>query len=205
MIERPDAGRKSEFVALVNPNRCVSCGICAGSCAPMGVGPPLHTGRKQLSREQRRIATGQYHAGEIVVFACRHGGMADDPRLAELPGVATHTIECAGNLHTSVIELVLKAGAAGAFVLTCPPRSAPCREGPKWLIERVYNDREAELPARVDKRRVALVGLSRGEWPAIVAEIETFRRRLEALKPAAPAADLTVGVECEPKTVIERA
>ena len=205
MIERPDAGRKSEFVALVNSDRCVACGICAGSCAPMGVGPPLHTGRRQLGREQRRIADGVYHAGDIVVFACRHGGLADDPRLAAVPGVSTHTIECAGNLHTSVIELVLKAGAAGAFVLTCPPRSAPCREGPKWLNERVYNDREAELPARVDKRRVALAGLSRGEWPAIAAEIESFRRRLAALNPATPADDLTVGVECEPKAVIERA
>lgn len=205
MIERPDPGRKSELVALVNPDRCVACGICAGSCAPMGVGPPLHTGRRQLAREQQRIAAGEYGAGDIVVFTCRHGGMADDPRLAALPGITRHTIECAGNLHTSVIELVLKAGAAGAFVLTCPPRSAPCREGPKWLHERVYNDREAELPARVDKRRVALAGLSRGEWPAIATAIADFRKQLEALKPAVPAEDLTVGVECEPKKVVERA
>jgi ferredoxin len=205
MVDRPGAGRRSEFVALVNPARCVACGICAGSCAPMGVGPPLDTGRQQLGREQRRIAGGDFDAGDVVVFACRHGGMADDRRLASLPGVVTRKIECAGNLHTSVIELVLRAGAAGAFVLTCPPRNAPCREGPKWLHERVYNEREAELPARVDKRRVALVGLSRGEWPAIAGEIERFRRRLDALAPAAPAADLHVGVECEPKKVIRRA
>jgi len=131
--------------------------------------------------------------------------MADDPRLAALPGIATRTIECAGNLHTSVIELMLRAGAAGAFVLTCPPRNAPCREGPKWLRERVYNNREAELPARVDKRRIMVAGLSRGEWPAITAAIESFRRRLDTLAPAARAADLSVGVECEPKKVIRRA
>jgi hypothetical protein len=52
---------------------------------------------------------------------------------------------------------------------------------------------------------VAIAGLSRGEWPAIAAEIEGFRRRLEALKPAVPAEDLSVGVECEPKRVVERA
>lgn len=204
MVERPDPGRKSSLVALVNPDRCVACGICAGSCAPMGVGPPLHTGRRQLNREQQRIAAGRYRPGEIVVFACRHGGLSEDPRLAALADVTTHAIECAGNLHTSVIELVLKAGAAGAFVLTCPPRSAPCREGPKWLYERVYNDREAELPARVDKRRVAIAGLSRGEWREIAIEIESFRARVQALKPAVRDADLTVGVECEPKQVVER-
>jgi len=205
MIVRPDPGRKSEFVAIVNPARCVSCGICAGSCAPMGVGPPLHTGRKQLMREQRRIAAGGHHAGDIVVLACRHGGMTADARLLAIPGIATHTIECAGNLHTSVIELMLKAGAAGVFVLTCPPRNAPCREGPKWLSERVYNDREAELPARVDKRRVTITGLSRGEWPVIAAEIESFRERLQAMAPATRADDLSVGVECEPKKAVERA
>jgi ferredoxin len=205
MVERPDPGRKSSLVAVVNPARCVSCGICAGSCAPMGVGPPLHTGRRQLGREQQRIAAEEYPPGHIIVFACRHGGMADDPRLAAMSSVTTRTIECAGNLHTSVIELVLKAGAAGAFVLTCAARSAPCREGPKWLHERVYNDREAELPARVDKRRVAIAGLSRGEWPAIAAELESFRDRLGALQPASREADLTVGVECEPKEVVDRA
>jgi ferredoxin len=205
MIERPAAGRRSEFVARVNPDRCVACGICAGSCAPMGVGPPPFTGREQLRREQDRVGGGAITAGDVVVFACRHGGLANDSRLAAMPGVGTQTIECAGNLHTSVIELVLRAGAAGAFVLTCPPRNAPCREGPKWLHERVYNDREAELPARVDKRRVAIAGLSRGEWPSVLAEIESFRGRLEELGSVAPAADLRVGVECEPKKEVTRA
>jgi ferredoxin len=205
MVERPDPGRRSPFFARVDPVRCVACGICAGSCAPMGVGPPSATGRQQLSREYQVVAAGSFSPGHIVVFVCRHGGMVDDPRFAALAGIATRTIECAGNLHTSVIELVLRAGAAGTFVLTCPQRSAPCREGPKWLHERVYNDREAELAPRVDKRRVAIAGLSRGEWPAIVAEIEGFRRRLELLTPVVPAADLSVGVECEPKQVVERA
>lgn len=205
MIERPNAGRRSDLVARVNPDRCVACGICAGSCAPMGVGPPDHTGRRQLGREQQRIAAETLAPGDVVVFACRYGGVADDARLAALEGVSRRTIECAGNLHTSLIELVLRAGAAGAFVITCPPRSAPCREGPKWLHERVFNDREAELPARVDKRRVTIAGLSAGEWPTLAAEIASFRRRLEKLEPAAPASDLRVGVECEPKKVVTRA
>src|SRR5690606_26346681 len=46
MVTRAD-GRET-LVARVDPRRCVSCGICAGSCAPMGVGPPGRTGRDQL-------------------------------------------------------------------------------------------------------------------------------------------------------------
>jgi ferredoxin len=205
MIERLDPGRRSPFVALVNPDRCVACGICAGSCAPMGVGPPPLTGRRQLAYEQQRIAREPLGPGDIVAFVCRHGGMAGDARLHAMAGIVTREIECAGNLHTSVLELTLRSGAAGAFVLTCPPRNAPCREGPKWLHERVYNDREAELSTRVDKRRVAIAGLSAGEWPAIASELEDFRRRLDALAPALPESIDDVGVECEPKEVVTRA
>ncbi len=202
MIERPDAGRRSEMVALVHPDRCVSCGVCAGSCAPMGVGPPAHTGRQQLIREQEIVGAGGVTPGTTMMFVCRHNSVAQDKRLMNLPGITQQTIECAGNLHTSVIELVLRAGAAGALVITCPPRNAPCREGPKWLHERVYNDREAELPARVDKRRVGIIGKSRGEWSDLEREILAFRQQVEALAPPKRWDDLSVGVECEPKEVV---
>jgi ferredoxin len=47
--ERAAASGRSALVALVDPTRCVGCGICAGSCAPMGVGPVGWTGRDQLA------------------------------------------------------------------------------------------------------------------------------------------------------------
>ena len=235
MVARPDPGRRSDFHALVNPDRCVSCGICAGSCAPMGVGPPMSTGRVQLRREHEILTAGYLSPGDIVVFACGQNPVAGDPRLAALPGVKTRAVECAGGLHTSVIDLTLRSGAGGVFVLTCPPRSAACREGPKWLHERIYNDREAELPPRVDKRRVAIAGLSRGEWPEIAAAIAKLAETVRGLnavdragKPtgvgagresaatatgSAPGsragtitpADLGIDTECEPEREVRRA
>lgn len=202
MVARPDPGRRSEFHALVNPERCVACGVCAGSCAPMSVGPPSLTGRVQLRGEHELLATGYLGRGDIVVFACGQNAVATDPRLAGMPGVKIRVVECAGGLHTSVLDLTLKSGAAGVFVLTCPPRSASCREGPKWLHERIYNDREAELPPRVDKRRVAMAGLSRAEWPEIAAGILGLQQRVAALAEpdAAPApAAIESDTECEPE------
>ncbi|MBI5505430.1 MAG: hydrogenase iron-sulfur subunit [Deltaproteobacteria bacterium] len=204
MLERPDPGRRSQFYSWVNPARCVACGICAGSCAPMGIGPPAHTGRIQLRRTQDLIEKHGVRADGFTLLACRHNPLHDDPRLTSLPGASVMTVECAGNLHTSVIEMLLRAGSGGVFIAACPPRSAPCREGPKWLYERVYNDREAELPARVDKRRVAIHAASRGEWRSLEAEIESFRARLAALGPGLPAGDLQVGTQCEPKQVASR-
>lgn len=185
MVERPDPGRRSEVVALVNPDRCVACGVCAGSCAPMGVGPPAWTGRMQMKRAGAALAAGYVAPGDVVVFACAQNPVATDARLAAMPGVKVRTVECAGGLHTSVLDVTLRAGAAGTFVLTCPPRSAACREGPKWLFERLYNDREAELPPRVDKRRVAIGGFSRGEWPQLEAAVRALQETVAGL--AAPA------------------
>ncbi|MFN2376385.1 MAG: 4Fe-4S binding protein [Candidatus Binatia bacterium] len=195
MVARPDPGRRSDFYALVNPERCVSCGVCAGSCAPMGVGPPWLTGRVQLRREHELLADGYLPAGNVVVFACGQNALSRDPRLAAMEGVTTRVVECAGGLHTSVIDLALRSASA-AVVLTCPPRSASCREGPKWLHERLYNDREAELPPRIDKSRVTLLSLSPGEWPTLARMIrdrypfpETRDRyRFSQSSPARPAA-----------------
>jgi len=47
MIPRDD--ERPTLVADVDPALCVSCGICAGSCAPMGVGPPGRTGRDRMA------------------------------------------------------------------------------------------------------------------------------------------------------------
>ncbi|MFN2375288.1 MAG: 4Fe-4S binding protein [Candidatus Binatia bacterium] len=190
MVARPDPGRRSDFYALVNPDRCVSCGICAGSCAPMGVGPPWMTGRVQLRREHELLSGGYLPAGNVVVFACAQNALAHDPRLAAMPGVTTRVVECAGGLHTSVIDLALRSGASSAVVLTCPPRSASCREGPKWLHERLYNDREAELPPRVDKSRVTLAALSPAEWPALARVIGETRDRYRFPSTTAGRADV---------------
>ena len=38
-----------------------------------------------------------------------------------------------GNLHTSVIEILLRAGAAGVMIMACPARDCRHREGPRWL------------------------------------------------------------------------
>ena len=79
----------------------------------------------------------------------------------------------------------------------------PCREGGKWLHERIYNDREAELPPRVDKRRLVIAEFSRGEWPQIEAAVERMRETVAAL-PAATVPDEEAGVLCEPKLEVTR-
>lgn len=112
-------------------------------------------------------------------------------------GAHVHTVSCAGNLHSSVIERMLRGGAAGVMVCACPPRDCESREGPKWLHERLYNDREAELQARVDRRRVRVATFAPGDRRGAIAAYEAFAHQLAAL-PRSEALMTDLVFECEP-------
>jgi ferredoxin len=156
--------------AYVDPERCVSCGICAGSCAPMAVGPPEHTGRAQLARA--RAFLRETPSRDALAIACVHAASG-------IAGVCP--VPCAGNLHTSVIELLLRGGVAGVLVVSCPPRDCPGREGPRWLAARLDDGREAELHERVDRRRIRVVYAGAGESARVQRELVRFQGELTAL------------------------
>ncbi len=194
MIERPGGtaggGERSALVAHVNPARCVSCGICAGSCAPMGVGPPGRTGREQLSAVRAFVRERRPGPRDVVVIACDRGAgvRADAPVFA---------VTCAGNLHTSVVEYLVRSGAGGVLIVSCPPRDCRSREGPTWLEQRLYHEREAELQERVDRRRVRLVHAGAAEGGAVQAALAQFRSDVAALDRAAGEPDASVERECD--------
>lgn len=202
MLPRTD-GRADE-VARVDPALCVSCGICAGSCAPMGVGPPGRTGRDQLARVRAFLDAPERRAGELVAVCCERGAARFGPAL-QLDGAALYPVDCAGSLHTSVIELLVRKGVGGVLVLACPPRDCWNREGPRWLSERVYHDREAELQARVDRRRLMLAFANASEPAAARAALRALAAQVAALD--APSSEPAVSIDtvCEPAPAAENA
>ena len=198
MIARPDGGRSAE-VARVDPALCVSCGICSGSCAPMGVGPPGRTGRDQLAHIRPFIAG--LDAGRTVVVCCDRGARGWRESLEE-EGAVVHEVDCAGNLHTSVIELLVRGGAAGVLVLACPPRDCWNREGAHWLSERIYEDREAELQPRVDRRRVRVASANASERAEAVAALRGFMAATARLDHPQPD-HAEIALVCDPVAVEE--
>lgn len=179
----PRAADPSSLVARVDPAQCVSCGICAASCAPMGIGPAGRTGRDQMAALRPLLAEPQgARDGAVVVIGCEHGAGTFATALAA-EGARVHPVRCVGNLHTSVIELMLRGGARGVLVLACPPRDCWNREGPRWLLERAYHGREAELQARVDRRRLRVAYANAGERRAAVAALRRFQQDVDTLEP----------------------
>ena len=204
MVARDDD--RPTLVALVNPSLCVSCGICAGSCAPMGVGPPGRSGRDQLSALRAvtfPMLTAKATPPTIAV-TCEQAPAAHLDALRTL-GAHVHPVSCVGNLHSSVIELVVRNGAPGVIVFGCPPRDCVGREGPKWLHERLFNDREAELQPRVDRRRVRIATIAPGDLSGTVAAFERFGRDLSALARSEAEHDIDIDLLCEPVPIKESA
>ncbi len=192
MVDRSDD--RPGQVALVDPAACVSCGICAGSCAPMGVGPPGRTGRDQLSRVREFAASELAGYGGIVLVACgRCAGARSGDRFAQ----PVFPVSCVGNLHSSVVEYLVRHGVSGVLVVSCPPRDCVGREGPKWLIERLFQGREAELKERVDRRRVRVVyAAPRNRW-AVASAIAGFSDDLGSLAKPAGEEAIELDAVCE--------
>lgn len=189
MVPRSVLSQSSTLVARVDPDRCVGCGICAASCPPMGVGPEDRDGRDQLAAARTFLA-GYGPAGpsgrEVVLLACRNGAFSQTgAHPGTLPGVDLYPTGCSGSVHTSVVELLVRRGVGGVFLLSCPPRNCYFREGPKWLAARLDDGRDAALHPRVDRRRVAYACLSATEGAAICAALTAFRQSIAELAPAA--------------------
>jgi len=175
MIPRTDG--RDGIVARVDPDLCVSCGICSGSCAPMVVGPPERTGRDQLAGVKQFIAAHQPGADDIVVIGCM-AGAGGAVGMERFNGALVMPIQCAGSLHTSVVEYLVRSGAGGVMVASCPIHDCRNREGGKWLEERLFHEREAELKARVDRRRVRWIEASAAEKGLLAWEIGAFREAI---------------------------
>ena len=189
---RPVVGGRAPLAAHVDPARCVACGICAGSCAPMAVGPPGRTGRDQLAAARAFLREHPEATRDVVVIACANGVPA-----SRLSDAQVYPASCAGNLHSSVVELFVRSGVPGVLVASCPPRDCRGREGPRWLEARLFDGREAELQERVDRRRVRVVHASSGESARLRDALARFRAELAGHPPAAREADVELALECE--------
>jgi coenzyme F420-reducing hydrogenase delta subunit/NAD-dependent dihydropyrimidine dehydrogenase PreA subunit len=192
----PRGGDLADVFARVNPERCVSCGICAGSCAPMVIGPPDRGGRDQLAAARAFAAEHRLTPHDVVLVACANGagGLAAERAPA---GAPVWPVGCSGNLHSSVVEALLRGGAGGVLVAACPPRDCANREGSKWLEERLFAGREAELAERVDRRRVRVVFAGAGQRDEVLRALAALRVEVAALGRERRSDEDATGPECE--------
>jgi len=145
MLPRTD-GKPHKLIAMENPNLCVSCGLCVGSCDGLAVSltdlPAPDYYRSILTRV--RAANAAAGAPVQVVFTCErhaaHGG----------PGAAggareAITVPCVGALHPNVVSQSLEAGASDVMIVGCPGEDCAQREGNLWMEARLARTRAPRL------------------------------------------------------------
>jgi len=166
MVPRTD-GRNFLQQALVNPDQCTGCGICAGSCDSSGVGLPWLTAPSVRRALEPRIDA---HPGATVVFGCAlsaAGSLTVDDDTGLVAGMS-HTlmvsVPCAGWVHPLTLERALKHGAGRVVVMACPTGTCNYREGALWTDQRMAGLREPALRTdKLDASRVEVVHLDQTE------------------------------------------
>jgi coenzyme F420-reducing hydrogenase delta subunit/ferredoxin len=169
MVARSD-GRAYAQVAEVSLDKCVGCGICAGSCDSAGVGIPWFDALSQRHRIDALVESStERAAGRGLLFLCAESAGQDlavdaSGRAAELPGYHVVRVPCAGWVHPLLAERARRRGASHVLIASCGEGSCRFREGGKWTRARMTGAREPALRLdRVGSDRVRTIALFRHE------------------------------------------
>jgi ferredoxin len=172
------AGKYPERHALraeVQPSLCVSCGLCAGSCASLAIGPPARTAAHQLAAARQLVASLAKPQHTTVVLACR-GDVALTSRLrawaADRPA-AIMDLACAGTLHPGTVSY-LGSHARGVAVIACPPANCMHREGAALADARILLERPPAIPGRLSGQHVRVMHTTTAEWRSLQRELTAF-------------------------------
>ncbi|HET9271042.1 MAG TPA: 4Fe-4S binding protein [Vicinamibacterales bacterium] len=163
--------------ALVQPDLCTSCGICAASCASLAIGPPGRTARDQLAAARRLVAATGDAEHRTLVVACTTNvalAMRVERTVTDDRGLAAFTVECAGTLHPGTVSY-LGRHFGGTLIVACPPRNCIHRLGASLADARILGDRKPAVAGRIARLRVQLVHASVSEWGRVVSGLDALR------------------------------
>jgi quinol-cytochrome oxidoreductase complex cytochrome b subunit/coenzyme F420-reducing hydrogenase delta subunit len=176
--------------AVVDPDMCVSCGICVGSCptaTPFRRRGELIPGIEmpELTVADMRKRTEQAAAGlkgnnRILAYGCEH---AIDPKTLGQDNLASVIMPCVAMLPPSFIDFVLSRDLADGVLITgCRDGECHYRLGARWMEERIAGDRDPRLRKRVDRSRVRKVWAAPTDRKFLSGKITDFASELEKME-----------------------
>ena len=194
MVPRTD-GLKFDLQAEVNPDKCVSCGICAGACptaTPFRRRADLLAGialpDSSIADLRDRIhAAADLLGGKtrILVMSCQHAARTDDLVGPEATAVK---VPCIGAIPPSFIDYMLSEGLADGVMLSgCSEGECYNRFGGHWTKARLEGTRDPNLRKRVPRERIGTFWGNKMQGGGLRREIERFAGSLADLpKPPLP-------------------
>ena len=176
--------------AVVVPDRCVSCGICAGACpssTPFRSDEGYVSGIEMPSMPMaglRAAMTADLAKlkgdARIMVFGCDN---AADVEKLRGDGIAVMSLPCTAMLPPSFIEYALHEHQVdGVFITGCRENDCYHRMGGMWTAQRLAREREPRLRGRVKREheRIKLFWASSADFNELARELESFRAGLSS-------------------------
>jgi len=184
MVARTD-GTNYSHQASVDPDLCVSCGLCVGACptaTPFRTRGALVPGIDLPDSSAANLRASIITAGQnkssphVIVFGCR-----DDRQLKDLDaaGISYVKVNCMGQLPPSFVDFALNRGYAdGVLLLGCQDGNCSYRFGAGWTELRMTRQRDPMIRNRVDASRIAF------GWQAPWSDNESAAKKYEVFKRA---------------------
>jgi quinol-cytochrome oxidoreductase complex cytochrome b subunit len=163
-MEPRSDGKAYETEAVVDPELCLSCGICVGACPTAtpfrkrsdlvpGIDLPDHSMAK-LREEIHQAVSTLISSQRVLVFSCDDGTNLD--HLAD-SRTAVIRLSCMAQLPPSFLDYVLSRNFVdGVFMAGCISEACQYRFGADWTAQRINRQRDPRLRKRVSGEQVAL-------------------------------------------------
>lgn len=188
MMPRSD-GRSYEEEAVVDPDLCVSCGICVGSCptstpfrSKSALIPGIDLPELPVADLKELIVAAAGSAGDgarVMCFACKDSQVA---KKLKGDGEIVIEVKCMGQVPPSFLDFALSRGHAdGVFLTACTVGGCRYRFGTDWTADRVARVRDPRLRKRVDVAKVAKSWEDfDGKSGDVRNQLQSFRESLQA-------------------------
>ncbi|TVR55104.1 MAG: 4Fe-4S dicluster domain-containing protein [Puniceicoccaceae bacterium] len=168
--------------AWVDPDRCVGCAVCVGSCDSEAmdlIGLPTMATEARIEADLA-AADRETPAWMALVAADIDGGMHrfDTAGWARnLPGYRIHPVPTAGWVRPKLVERLLRKGAGGVLIVRDARAESAARDGNQWIEDRLHGSRKPLFrPARAGSDpRWQVVDFRPGEGRRLSRAAEDFR------------------------------
>lgn len=175
--------------AVVVPDRCVSCGICVGSCPssnPFRGEEHYVSGIEMPSLQMSALRATVMHdmaalkgKVRIMVFGCDNAVNVEQLRSES---VAVFSLPCIAMLPPSFVEYALHEGhVEGVFITGCREGDCLHRLGVSWTVDRLAAQREPRLRSRAKRERIRKYWASSSDTEKLMMELKLFQAELSGL------------------------
>ena len=183
-----------EQEAVVDPDLCVSCGLCVGACPTAmpfrsrselipGIDLPDLTAA-QLRTKVHKAAAKLEGDQRILIISCK-GDNEINKLKSQYKGIVE--VACMGQLPPSFIDYILSRNLADGIMMTgCSHGECKYRFGMLWTEQRINRQRDPLMRKRVNRNQIALGWQTPwSEYSDTAMKVNAFRQALS--EPQIPA------------------